>query len=726
MKKIFCLSLFITVLLTLGAQAPNWLNYTCGKEVHCQAEEGNFIWAGTNGGLVRINKLTSQKTYYTGANSGLRGLSVTGIGIDSQGNKWISTFAGLHKFDGTNWSLTKPAEYSTNFNIRALAIDSQDNVWVGGYFFGLYKYNVSTGWTHYEHVTPDIHIYHVYSLAIDNQDNVWTGSYNRLVKFDGNSWTAYNELYTYTGGIGFDVNFIATDNVGTVWLASDYNGMLKFSGGNWTFFDINNDVIYNEYASALYCDSDNNLWLGATLGSLAKYDGNNWTYYSHYPNSVFPWRVYSILVDSQNHIWTGTEHLYEYNGTDWTMHFTANSPLPEIAQRLIHADNQNNIWLGGSFGLTRISSSVWTNFNSTNSGFPPANAYALDSGPNGNLWCLAYDMSYDSLNVVCFDGTNWTIFNSSNSILTNDIYCLTVDYLNRLWLGTGHGTVVRYDGNAWTELTVPNTIPWATGVIDIGADSQNNIYAFGYWGLARYNGADWTVWQYDVIPVPIGNLLDFYVDNQGNVWIGSKSGLAKFDGTNWSHYNPDNSANPHWFAIAMGSDNLGNLWFRSFDEDTNGCLVKFNGSTWTSFYSYDVPLTDSEINDIACDNYNNVWMATRNGITVYNENGIVANQDEILPDLSLSLFNLNIYPNPFNNKASIGFELDKAELVSLSIYDIKGRLVKRLCNVDKSKGKHTAEWDGIDKSGKTAAAGVYFCRIETKSGRQLKKLVIVK
>ncbi|MFO7660866.1 MAG: two-component regulator propeller domain-containing protein [Candidatus Cloacimonadaceae bacterium] len=726
MKNILFTLVFLLVIIALCAQTTNWLNYTCGKEVYCLAAENNFIWAGTNGGLVKINRLTSEKTHFNPANSGLRGTEIKAMVIDSQGNKWIATYAGLNRFDGTNWSIHKPAGFDTYISINCLAIDAQDNIWLGGYLNGLYKYHPGNGWTHFDTINYPYVPYYVNSLAVDSQNNLWMGVYNQVVKFNGTDWIVYNNLDSYAGSYAFDVTQIACDNQVNVWLGSTNDGLLKYNGSGWTFFDINNGVIYNDYTNALYCDSANNLWLGTAFGGLIKYDGTDWTVYSDYPNAIFPWRVYDILVDAQNHIWTGTEHLYEYNGTDWTVHNTANSPLPEIRQYNVHADSQDRIWLGGNSGLTCIAGQTWTNYNNTNSGFPQESAFALDSDSNGKLWCLARDTGYDTLDVVSFDGTNWTVFNSSNSILTGDTFCLTVDNLNRVWLGSGHGTVYKYDGNAWTELTVPITVPWGNGILYIGADSQNNIYAYGYWGLARYNGTQWTVWQYDTIPVPIGNLLDFYLDPQDNVWIGSKAGLAQFNGTTWSYYDPSNSNMPYGFALAMCRDNLGNLWFRSCYEETDGCLVKFDGTTWTSFYSYDYPLTHSEINDIACDSYNNLWMATDNGITVYNETGIVANQDDVLPIVTSDIFRLKVYPNPFGAKANISFDMAKNEHVSLCIYDVKGRLVKRLHNALTQKGSNSSEWDGTDKSGKQSANGIYFCRIETSSGRQMKKLVLIK
>ena len=44
-----------------------------------------------------------------------------------------------------------------------------------------------------------------------------------------------------------------------------------------------------------------------------------------------------------------------------------------------------------------------------------------------------------------YDGFNWSHYNSQNSILTNQINCITFDENNRLWVGTSSG-LFSYDG----------------------------------------------------------------------------------------------------------------------------------------------------------------------------------------------------------------------------------------------------------------------------------------
>jgi len=96
MRKILLSLFFIFGALNFSfSQNPEWVNFTAGGNyIRALAIEGNYIWVGTEGGLVKLNMLTGEKIYYTKA-TGLPDNSVLAIAIDSQGNKWIGTDGGL-------------------------------------------------------------------------------------------------------------------------------------------------------------------------------------------------------------------------------------------------------------------------------------------------------------------------------------------------------------------------------------------------------------------------------------------------------------------------------------------------------------------------------------------------------------------------------------------------------------------------------------------------------
>ena len=84
------------------------------------------------------------------------------------------------------------------------------------------------------------------------------------------------------------------------------------------------------------------------------------------------------------------------------------------------------------------------------------------------------------------------------------------------------------------------------------------------------------------------------------------------------------------------------------------------------------------------------------------------------------------YPNPFNPATTISFELNQAQMVSVSIYNIKGQLVRELADDLLESGNHKILWDGKDDNRKPVASGTYFYRVKTETGETIKKMLLLK
>ncbi len=83
-------------------------------------------------------------------------------------------------------------------------------------------------------------------------------------------------------------------------------------------------------------------------------------------------------------------------------------------------------------------------------------------------------------------------------------------------------------------------------------------------------------------------------------------------------------------------------------------------------------------------------------------------------------------PNPFNPKTVIAFDLAKAGHVDLEVFDVRGRLVKKLASADFEAGQHRISWQGRDEGGRGVASGVYFARLTTVEGMDLQKMMLVR
>jgi hypothetical protein len=80
------------------------------------------------------------------------------------------------------------------------------------------------------------------------------------------------------------------------------------------------------------------------------------------------------------------------------------------------------------------------------------------------------------------------------------------------------------------------------------------------------------------------------------------------------------------------------------------------------------------------------------------------------------------YPNPFRSFTNLTFNLPKNDLVKIRLYNIKGQLVRELCDEYKKAGSFTLVWDGTDSTGKIVPAGVYVVSYRFKGWSTLKRI----
>ena len=90
-------------------------------------------------------------------------------------------------------------------------------------------------------------------------------------------------------------------------------------------------------------------------------------------------------------------------------------------------------------------------------------------------------------------------------------------------------------------------------------------------------------------------------------------------------------------------------------------------------------------------------------------------------------FSLNQnYPNPFNPSTTISFDVYEASRVSLSVFDLNGRLVKNLMSGNLGAGTYNIDWNGKNAKGLSVAGGVYFYSITSGESSIIKKMSLIK
>ncbi len=98
--------------------------------------------------------------------------------------------------------------------------------------------------------------------------------------------------------------------------------------------------------------------------------------------------------------------------------------------------------------MAKLDGTNWTVYNTSNSGLPSNSVGTIAIDENGTKWIGTV---YDGL--AEFDGTNWTIYNTSNSGLpNNEVLTIVIDVNDTKWIGTWQGLAV------FNESGIPNSV----------------------------------------------------------------------------------------------------------------------------------------------------------------------------------------------------------------------------------------------------------------------------
>ena len=97
--------------------------------------------------------------------------------------------------------------------------------------------------------------------------------------------------------------------------------------------------------------------------------------------------------------------------------------------------------------------------------------------------------------------------------------------------------------------------------------------------------------------------------------------------------------------------------------------------------------------------------------------------DETLP-ITYNLY--NAYPNPFNPMTILSYDLPEDAFVSITIYDMLGRVVNNLVSSQQNAGYKSIQWNATNNQGQPVSAGLYLYTIQAGEFRQTKKMVLLK
>lgn len=292
------------------------------------------------------------------------------------------------------------------------------------------------------------------------------------------------------------------------------------------------DGLMDNFVECVNVDVDDNIWFGTSVG-FQKYDPStsDWTNFdiANYPDMVS--NNIKQINSTLNSIWIGTDYgINTWNEPVFTTYNSTNGLASNQVRSIDVKDNSpDDIWIGTNQGVSHFDGSSWMSYSYPDLHWSGVNATAFDS--NGDKW-FASPLG----GVTHFDGTTFTVYDTSNGLLSQNVTTLLIDNQDNKWIGTGSGiSVLNASNTSFTHHTRMYIMPppdTLNPVVDIAMDSYGRIWAAIYVGYLAEGGiAFWDGNQWEDFHVSDGlvgpNVRGLSIDSEDNVWVVTSTGVSK-------------------------------------------------------------------------------------------------------------------------------------------------------------------------------------------------------
>ena len=302
------------------------VNFPSDFLTHVAIESGWIKWVSTlSDGLIRYDDRTYQ--VFNETNSPLPSNTISMVGIDDFGKKWICTNDGLAVYDDVNWTIYNTSNSGIPGDlVSCVAFDIDGSVWVGTANKGLAKFDGGS-WTVFNTDNSALPSNNIKTISIDLAGTKWFGTGDAgLAGYNGINWKIWNIVTTtpppdppnpQKPGIPTDnVQAIAFDPSNIFWIGLGLQEQM--TGGSasypgWGYWLANSKDIPSGDVKEIAIDVNNIKWFANANSGLSKYTGLGWTTndgaWTHYNTSnsgIGNDRVFSIAIDANNHKWLAT------------------------------------------------------------------------------------------------------------------------------------------------------------------------------------------------------------------------------------------------------------------------------------------------------------------------------------------------------------------------------------------------------------------------------------
>jgi len=553
---------------------------------------------------------------------GLSNNQVERIFKDSRGFMWFGTNFGLNRYDGYHVKVYKSIKNDTTslpYNaISRIQEDKNGNLWIAGGNSGYVVYNVLTEKFNrniVKYISP-LGIHFIPTLVeIDNQKNYYFYKANDgIYKYDISTKRVYHfkqstNINSLSKGT---INSIRPDH-GFFWVLFK-SGLLERVNEKTNTVDFRNRyVLENAIGSSL----DKSLYIDA--------DG-------------FPW-VYPGIGDKGALCFNMVKGQWIFFGNDKSeFHYSSDKYITSNFVRDIAQDNTGCIWIATDHGGVNIFDK--NTYNITVLKNDPLNPNSLSQNSaislyydnTGIMWVGTYKngASYYHPGIFKFDKSPLFFYNNPD-LENKDCDIIREDHNGNLWIGTNGSGLLKWNNDArsfslYRNQKGNNSSISSDIVISMLEDKKGTMW-FGTYlgGLNNMIGDRFIHYEPDVNnsnSLSNKSVYGLVEDHQQNLWIATLGGgVDELDISrkNFTHHNTSNtrelSSN---YVLSMYSKDSSLIYLctsvgiKVLNTSTNKITSIFKNSYQQN------KLSDLITYNILLDKRNQLWIATDNGINIYN------------------------------------------------------------------------------------------------------------
>ncbi len=704
----------------LYGQVDSWEHYLAANHVYALKYQAPNLWIGSTAGLSSRNVITSRHRNYTAWNSTLPIGGVYSIDIDDYDNLWLGSRNAIVKMNMDSFELYDLPVTGTEYRfVRAILCQGSD-VWAATND-AVYRFDGNL-WQIFDSTNSPLPAFSTkVSLCLGTNGLLWVGTYSGLFSFDGTSWQQYTHSNSPLPSLYVKDVYNDADN--NLWICTN-NGLVRIINTQWQIYNTTNSELPSNDVNSIHQDSSGAFWIGTQLG-LARYHTDGWTVFTMDSCDIAFDQVNEVCAISPDDLWVGTSSFLKphilnrfHNGT-WHNEYPTNAALTTNEINTLQLSANGNVWIGsahkdGIGGAICFDGESWRHYGTYNSAMPCPCAHSVHTDYAENTYVST------CLGLVLINPQGSHSISQAPGYGTR-IMTMATDQIRHLWTGgtsTG-GFITRYDGIEWTVYLPTVTGMNLSGISTIRVDAQNRVWFGCPSGLTSYDGQNWSNYTVANGALFSNAVKDFCFDDSGNLWVANNA-LSRYRDGSWYHYHTENSplAANDVCSLAYGLD--GSLWIGTA---TNGIYRLFEHQ-WTHSDVGNSPLPDASVKRLLVDNNNTLWIAYSNhGLVLYNPNGLVSANDQILKPPALKI---SSYPNPFNPSTTIRVSSLRNTHTEIRIYNLKGQLVRKLYSGLTTESDLTCEFDGRDDRGMSLSSGVYLVQIKTPGANAIAKLSLMK